>query len=139
MKVGLFTGDFIALRVGIARPRVPFDDGSEQTIDFRPILAGELYGPLRDLELFNRVAIDGEAHTLVWPNGADFAPEALYELEEEAASAKIYRRLAETAVLHSARKAAVFRGPDLEIALTRRQRECRLGQRWTPALLTVSW
>ena len=51
--------------------RVHFDDGSEQTIDFRPILAGELYGPPRDLELFNRVAIDGEAHTLVWPNGAD--------------------------------------------------------------------
>src|SRR5690348_4610242 len=52
--------------------RIRFDDRTEQTIDFRPILAGELYGPLRDLELFNRVAIDGEAHTLVWPNGADF-------------------------------------------------------------------
>ena len=52
--------------------RVRFDDGSEQTIDFRPILAGELYGPLRDLELFNRVAIDGEAHTLVWPSRCGF-------------------------------------------------------------------
>jgi hypothetical protein len=32
---------------------VRFDDNSEQTIDFQPVLAGELYGGLRDLELFN--------------------------------------------------------------------------------------
>lgn len=39
----------------------------------RPLIsAGELYGPLVDLELFDDVAIDGEAHTLVWPNDADF-------------------------------------------------------------------
>ena len=38
--------------------RVRFDDNTEQTIDFRPILAGELYSPLRDLELFNQVRID---------------------------------------------------------------------------------
>ena len=59
--------------------RVHFDDGTQQTIDFRPILAGELYGPLRDLELFNRVRIDPEVHTLVWPNGADFDPETLHD------------------------------------------------------------
>src|SRR5579863_265382 len=73
------------LRVDISGPyvlRVHFDDGTEQTIDFRPILAGELYGPLRDLELFNRVAIDGEAHTLVWPNGADFDPATLHDWPE---------------------------------------------------------
>lgn len=50
-----------------------------QTIDFRPILAGDLYGPLRDLELFNQVRIDSEAHTLVWPNGADFDPATLHD------------------------------------------------------------
>ena len=59
--------------------RVRFDDATEQTIDFRPILSGELYGPLRDLELFNRVAIDPEVHTLVWPNGADFDPATLHD------------------------------------------------------------
>ncbi len=59
--------------------RVRFDDGREQTIDFRPILAGQLYGPLRDQRLFNQVRIDPEVHTLVWPNGADFAPEFLHE------------------------------------------------------------
>ena len=50
---------------------VRFDDNTTQTVDFQPVLAGELYGPLRDLELFNQVRIDPEAETLVWPNGAD--------------------------------------------------------------------
>jgi hypothetical protein len=58
---------------------VRFDDHSTQTIDFGPILAGELYGPLRDLSLFNQVRIDPEAHTLLWPNGADFDPATLHD------------------------------------------------------------
>jgi uncharacterized protein DUF2442 len=56
-----------------------FDDRTEQTIDFRPVLAGDLYGPLRDLALFGRAAIDPEVHTLVWPNGADFDPATLHD------------------------------------------------------------
>ncbi len=59
--------------------RVVFDDATEQIIDFEPILRGELYGPLRDLSLFNRVVLDMQAHTLVWPNGADFDPATLHE------------------------------------------------------------
>jgi Protein of unknown function (DUF2442) len=59
--------------------RIRFDDGAEQTIDFRPILAGELYSSLRDLELFNQVRIDPELQTLVWPNGADFDPATLHD------------------------------------------------------------
>jgi hypothetical protein len=59
--------------------RVGFADATEQVIDFRPMLAGELYGPLRDLSLFNKVRIDPEVHTLVWPNGADFDPTILHD------------------------------------------------------------
>ena len=59
--------------------RIGFDDGAEQTIDFRPVLAGKLYRPLRDLEVFNGVRIDPEVHTLVWPNGADFDPATLHD------------------------------------------------------------
>ena len=58
---------------------VRFDDGTEQVIDFEPILAGELYGPLRDVNVFDRVRIDPEVHTLVWPNGADFDPATLHD------------------------------------------------------------
>lgn len=56
---------------------ITFDDGSSQTINFEPILHGTLYGPLRDLTFFNRVRLDSEVHTLVWPNDADFDPETL--------------------------------------------------------------
>ena len=58
---------------------VTFDDGSEQMIDFRPILYGELYAPLRDPDLFAQVRLDSELRTLVWPNGADFDPYVLHE------------------------------------------------------------
>src|SRR3954463_8714532 len=59
--------------------RVRFEDHSEQVIDFRPVLAGELFGPLRDPSVFNRVRLDPEVHTLVWPNGADFDPAPLHD------------------------------------------------------------
>ena len=59
--------------------RVGFDDGVEQVIDFQPVLSGELFGPLRDLAIFNQVRIDSEVHTLVWPNGADFDPTTLHD------------------------------------------------------------
>jgi len=62
--------------------KVEFDDGSAQVINFRPILAGELYGPLLDLALFNQVRVDPEAHTIVWPNGADFDPATLHDWPE---------------------------------------------------------
>ena len=65
--------------VGPYALRISFDDGTEQTIDFQPVLSGELYGPLQDLSLFNQVKIDPEVHTLVWPNGADFDPATLHD------------------------------------------------------------
>ena len=58
---------------------VAFDDGTEQIIDFQNVLASELFGPLRDLNLFNQVSLDPEVHTLVWPNGADFDPATLHD------------------------------------------------------------
>jgi len=61
---------------------VTFDDGTEQVIDFQPVLAGELFSPLRDLALFKQVQIDPEVHTLVWPNGADFDPATLHDWPE---------------------------------------------------------
>jgi len=68
--------------VGLYKLRVAFDDGTSQEIDFGPVLAGELFGPLRDPSVFNRVRIDPEIHTLVWPNGADFDPATLHDWPE---------------------------------------------------------
>ena len=65
--------------VGVYTLRIVFDDGAEQIVNFEPVLAGELYSPLRDTALFNQVKVDPEAHTLVWPNGADFDPATLHD------------------------------------------------------------
>jgi len=71
-------------RIGHFSLRVCFDDATEQTIDFRPVLSGELYAPLRDPAVFARVQIDPVARTLVWPNGADFDPETLHDWPSQA-------------------------------------------------------
>ena len=56
-----------------------FADGSQQRIDFRPVLEGEVFGPLQDLQIFNTVELDPTFGTLQWPNGADFDPETLHD------------------------------------------------------------
>lgn len=64
--------------------RIQFSNGAVKEVD----LAGELYGqvfePLKDLEFFKRVSVNPETRTIEWPNGADFAPEFLYETGKEA-------------------------------------------------------
>ena len=73
------------LAVAVIAPytlQLHFDDGVERRIDFQSVLAGELFGPLRDLTLFNQVRLDAEVHTIVWPNGADFDPATLHDWPE---------------------------------------------------------
>ncbi|HZF12570.1 MAG TPA: DUF2442 domain-containing protein [Thermoanaerobaculia bacterium] len=59
------------------RIRVIFNDGLETTIDFSEWLEGPIFEPLKDPQYFERFFIDGG--TVAWPNGADIAPETLYE------------------------------------------------------------
>ena len=68
--------------VGDYTIHVEFDDGSKQAINFQPVLYGEIWGPLQDLNLFNQVELDPVAHTLTWPNDADFDPETLHNWPE---------------------------------------------------------
>ncbi|MSQ27535.1 MAG: DUF2442 domain-containing protein [Dehalococcoidia bacterium] len=56
-----------------------FEDGSQQRIDFRSVLEGEVFAPLQDLNVFNAVELDPGCGTLTWPNGADFDPETLHD------------------------------------------------------------
>ena len=75
-----------ALVVGPHKLQLRFGDETEQIINFEPILRGQLYGPLRDLKLFNQVRIDPEVRTIVWPNGADFDPATLHPWPTSAAA-----------------------------------------------------
>lgn len=58
---------------------VRFEDGSEGEIDLSEELYGPVFEPLRDVNYFRQVRVDPELGTIVWPNGADLAPEFLYE------------------------------------------------------------
>lgn len=60
---------------------IVFGDNTQKTINFFPLLRGEMYGPLKDINCFNNVKLDTEINTIVWPNGADFDPELLYNWE----------------------------------------------------------
>jgi len=59
---------------------VRFNDGVHKQVDLTPLLTGPVFQPLRDPTYFARVVLDPQAGTVVWPNGADLAPEALYDL-----------------------------------------------------------
>ncbi len=56
-----------------------FADESERVIDLEPLLWGPVFEPLlADYALFRQVAVDPEAGTIVWPNGADISPRTLF-------------------------------------------------------------
>ncbi len=61
------------------RLELTFEDGRVGELDLKDELWGEVLEPLRDLDKFKNFRIDKELHTIVWPTGADFAPEYLYE------------------------------------------------------------
>ncbi|HEX9799713.1 MAG TPA: DUF2442 domain-containing protein [Thermoanaerobaculia bacterium] len=54
-----------------------FSDGATGEVDLEGDLWGEMFEPLRDPLVFAQARFDPELDTVVWPNGADFAPEFL--------------------------------------------------------------
>jgi len=56
-----------------------FRDGTAGEIDLAGALRGPVFEPLHDPAVFQQFAIHPEFQTLVWPNGADFAPEFLHD------------------------------------------------------------
>ncbi len=59
--------------------RLTFDDGLVREIDLDPLMHGAVFADIRkSLELFRQVSVDKEIGTIVWPNGADMAPEVLH-------------------------------------------------------------
>lgn len=67
---------------GPHRLGLSFSDGSQGEVDVRPLLSGPIFEALREPGYFARAALDPICGTVVWPNGADFAPEALHAMIE---------------------------------------------------------
>jgi hypothetical protein len=58
--------------------RIIFDDDTSAIVDFSEYLdRGPVFAPLRNLDFFQKAFIEGG--TIAWPNGADVAPETLYD------------------------------------------------------------
>ena len=60
-----------------------FNDGVEGAVDLSQTLWGSMFEPLKDKALFRQVKLDNELDTIVWPNGADLAPEFLHDLLQQ--------------------------------------------------------
>jgi hypothetical protein len=62
---------------------IAFDDGTAGEVDLVDELKGSMFEPLKDLAEFQNVFVDPELKTVVWPNGADLAPEFLKALQSK--------------------------------------------------------
>ncbi len=65
--------------LGDHRLRLCFEDGAEGEVDLSGWHWCGVFEPLADQDYFRRVRLDEELGTIVWPNGADLAPETLHE------------------------------------------------------------
>jgi Protein of unknown function (DUF2442) len=63
--------------VGDYKVWLRFDDGAEGEVDLALDLTGPVFLPLRNVNTFRQFRLHPVLRTLVWPNGADFAPEFL--------------------------------------------------------------
>ena len=66
--------------VGPTLLELTFNDGTGKTVDALPLLEGPIFEPLHDPDRFAQGTLDTTCGTLVWPNGADLAPESLHVL-----------------------------------------------------------
>ena len=64
---------------GSHRVGLRVDDGNSGEVDFAERQWRGVFGPLADSDYFAQVCLEAAAETISWPNGADLAPETLYE------------------------------------------------------------
>ena len=65
------------------RLRLEFSDGTIKEVDLQNDLWGEVFEPLKNLELFRQVRLNADFGTIEWPNGAGFPPEHLHAIGKE--------------------------------------------------------
>ena len=69
--------------VGSHSLELTFDNGVQKRVNLRSELYGPIFEPLRDPSFFAKAFVDPDSRTVTWPNGADFAPDYLYQMEPE--------------------------------------------------------
>ena len=74
--------------------QVTFNDLRKGVVDLEKYLGKGIFKELKNVDKFKRLKVDAELGTIVWPNGADIAPEVLYR---EAVSGKLSSRLPKAA------------------------------------------
>ena len=72
--------------LGGYRVWLEFNDGLRGEVDLEAWLFGPVFEPLKDPSYFGRLAVNPDLHTIVWPNGADFAPEFLHQRVQDSAA-----------------------------------------------------
>ena len=58
---------------------IVFSDGTQGEIDLSNELEGEIFEPLKDVDRFKKFTVPPDVGTVTWANGADLAPEFLYD------------------------------------------------------------
>ncbi len=72
--------DVVEVRAGAAyRLRLVFEDGLAGEVDIAKLVPFTgVFEPIRDPDVFGQARVDADLGTVVWPNGADLAPDVLY-------------------------------------------------------------
>lgn len=72
--------------VGAYSLELEFDNGMQKRVNLRRELYGPIFEPLRDPAYFAQAFLDADSRTVTWHNRADFAPDFLYEMQDEPVS-----------------------------------------------------
>jgi hypothetical protein len=62
--------------------RIQFENNEVRLVDLKNHLDGPIFEPLQNVNFFQRFEVNHDIDTVVWPNGADFSPDFLYEIGE---------------------------------------------------------
>jgi hypothetical protein len=76
-----------AANAGGYRLLLTFEDGDERLVNLEPHLDGPIFDPLKDQAYFSQFRVSEDLDTVVWPNGADFSPDFLYEIGQPVSEA----------------------------------------------------